>query len=105
MYQNKCSKWKQTKQATIHHAVLPTSLAGCARRPKVRTESLAVLKSICFLAHLEIRVQVARSLGGVDGMLTLVRDPIQSVALQVSRLHQQLGRLATLIPPDATDRR
>lgn len=46
--------------------------------------SIAVLKSTCFLASLHVRVKVAYFLGGVDGMLGLMRGPRDEAVLQVT---------------------
>ena len=46
--------------------------------------SIAVLKSTCFLASLHVRVKVAYFLGGVEGMLGLLRGPRDEAVLQVT---------------------
>lgn len=55
---------------------------------KIRTDSLVVLKNVCFLAdrYPDVRLRVARLLGGVDGMLALVRDPRKNLGLQVENI-------------------
>lgn len=50
---------------------------------QVRIASIAVLKSTCFLASLRVRVKVAYFLGGVNGMLGLLRPPRDEALLQV----------------------
>lgn len=46
-------------------------------------EALAILRSTCFLAPLDVRVRVTRCLGGVKGMVTLIRASQPAVVLQV----------------------
>lgn len=46
--------------------------------------SIAVLKSVSFLAPLHVRTEVASSLKGVDGMIGLLRGARDGAALQAS---------------------
>lgn len=50
---------------------------------QVRMASIAVLKGTCYASSLPVRVKVAYCLGGVNGMLGLIRGPRDGAVLQV----------------------
>lgn len=65
---------------------------------QVRMASIAVLKSTCFLASLHVRVKVAYFLGGVSGMLGLLRPPRDEAVLQVTGVTDWLFSFFLLFP-------